>query len=88
MAESQVPWGLNALNGTVTEAAWRAKPSWYLVGTDDHMIPPDARRFMSKRAGASVVETRGSHALYVSRPGPVAELFERAAASVRTMASR
>ena len=52
MAESQVPWGLDALNGEVTQAAWKTKPSWYLVTTDDHMIPPDAQRFMSKRARA------------------------------------
>src|SRR5437667_4416886 len=44
MAQSQVPWGLNALNGEVTEASWRTKPSWYLVATDDHMIPPAAQR--------------------------------------------
>jgi pimeloyl-ACP methyl ester carboxylesterase len=88
MAESQVPWGLDALNGTVTEPAWKSKPSWYLVATDDHMIPPDAQRFMSKRAGAKVVETKGSHALYVSRPAPVAALIKQAAASTTTTASR
>jgi len=83
MAESQVPWGLDALNGAVTEAAWKSKPSWYLVATDDHMIPPDAQRFMSKRAGATVVETPGSHAVYVSRPEPVAKLIATAASTVR-----
>jgi pimeloyl-ACP methyl ester carboxylesterase len=56
MADSQVPWGLDALNGAVTEPAWRSKPSWYLVSTDDKMIPPDAQRAMSKRAGSTVVE--------------------------------
>ncbi|HEX6626675.1 MAG TPA: alpha/beta hydrolase, partial [Gemmatimonadaceae bacterium] len=88
MAESQVPWGLDALNGTVTEPAWKTKPSWYLVATDDRMIPPDAQRFMSKRAGAKVVETKGSHALYVSRPAPVAELIEQAAAAITKTASK
>jgi pimeloyl-ACP methyl ester carboxylesterase len=88
MAESQVPWGLDALNGSVTEAAWRTKPSWYLVATDDRMIPPDAQRMMSKRAGATVVETKGSHAVYVSRPAPVAALIKQAAASLTTSASR
>jgi len=88
MAESQVPWGLEALTGSVTQAAWKTKPSWYLVATDDHMIPPDAQRFMSKRAGATVVETKGSHALYVSRPAPVAALIKQAAAKVTTTASR
>ena len=87
MAESQVPWGLDALNGAVTEASWKSKPSWYLVATDDRMIPPDAQRFMSKRAGAIVVETPGSHALYVSRPEPVAKLIAQAVSAV-TVASR
>jgi pimeloyl-ACP methyl ester carboxylesterase len=87
MAESQVPWGLEALNGTITQAAWRTKPSWYLVVTDDRMIPPPAQRFMSKRAGSTVVETAGSHAIYVSRPAPVAALIEQAATSLRTTAS-
>jgi pimeloyl-ACP methyl ester carboxylesterase len=82
MAESQVPWSLDALNGAVTEAAWKTKPSWYLVATDDHMIPPDAQRFMSKRAGAKVVESPGSHAVYVSRPEPVAKLIAQAASAV------
>ena len=68
MADSQVPWGLEALNGAVTEPAWRTKPSWYLVATEDKMIPPDAQRAMSKRAGSTVVEAKGSHAVHVSQP--------------------
>jgi len=84
MAQSQVPWGLTALNGEVTEASWRTKPSWYLVATDDHMIPPDAQRFMSKRAGATVQESPGSHAIYVSRPAPVVALIEQAARALET----
>ena len=88
MAESQVPWGLEALNGSVTDPAWKTKPSWYLVATDDRLIPPDAQRFMSKRAGAKVTETKGSHALYVSRPGPVADVIKQAAATVSSTASR
>jgi len=88
MAESQVPWGLDALNGAVTQASWKQKPSWYLVATDDKMIPPDAQRFMSKRAGAQVAETAGSHALYVSRPGPVASIIKKAAAATMATASR
>jgi len=86
MADSQVPWGLDALNGAVTEPAWRSKPSWYLVSTDDKMIPPDAQRFMSKRAGATVSESPGSHALYVSRPEPVAKIIARTASSVTVAA--
>ena len=79
MADSQVPWGVEALSGTITEPAWRSKPSWYLVATDDRMIPPDAQRAMSKRAGSTVVETKGSHAVYVSQPEAVASLIEKAA---------
>ena len=79
MADSQVPWGVAALEGAVSEPAWKTKPSWYLVATDDRMIPPPAQRFMSKRAGAKVVESAGSHAIYVSRPDDVASLIKKAA---------
>jgi pimeloyl-ACP methyl ester carboxylesterase len=82
MANSQVPWGLAALNGKVTEPAWATKPSWYLVATDDRMIPPPAQRAMSKRAGSSVVEAKGSHAVYVSQPEAVADLIKKAANSL------
>jgi len=81
MADSQVPWGVQALGGTVSEPAWRSKPSWYLVSTEDKMIPPDAQRAMSKRAGAKVVEVKGSHAVYVSQPGAVASFIEQAASA-------
>ena len=81
MADSQVPWGLDALNGAVSEPAWRSKPSWYLVVTDDHMIPPPAQRAMSERAGATVTETPGSHAVYVSNPRAVANVIAQAARS-------
>lgn len=84
MAQSQVPWGLDALNGEVTGASWRTKPSWYLVATDDRMIPPAAQRLMSKRAGATVIESPGSHAVYVSRPAPVVALIEQAASALKT----
>jgi pimeloyl-ACP methyl ester carboxylesterase len=79
MADSQVPWGLDALNGAVTDPAWKAKPSWYLIASEDKMIPPDAQRAMSKRAGSAVVEEKGSHAIYVSQPEAVAKLIETAA---------
>ena len=82
MADSQVPWGLDALNGAVSSPAWKTKPSWYLVSTDDRMIPPDAQRAMSKRAGATVTEVKGSHAVYVSQPKAVAMLIAKAATSV------
>jgi pimeloyl-ACP methyl ester carboxylesterase len=82
MADSQVPWGLDALNGAVTQPAWKTKPSWSLVATDDKMIPPDAQRAMSKRAGATVVEVKGSHAVYVSQPQAIAAIVEQAARNV------
>jgi pimeloyl-ACP methyl ester carboxylesterase len=79
MANSQVPWGIEALGGTITEPAWKTKPSWYLVSTEDRMIPPPAQRLMSKRAGSRVSEVAGSHAVYVSQPKPVAAFIEQAA---------
>jgi pimeloyl-ACP methyl ester carboxylesterase len=85
MADSQVPWGLGALSGTISEPAWRTKPSWYLVATEDKMIPPAAQRVMATRAGSTVVEERGSHAIYVSRPAAVAALIEEALKGVKVI---
>src|SRR5213593_946833 len=82
MADSQVPWGVDALSGTISQAAWRTKPSWYLIATEDKMIPPPAQRFMSERAGSTLVEVAGSHAIYVSQPNAVATLIESAAKGV------
>jgi pimeloyl-ACP methyl ester carboxylesterase len=79
MADSQVPWGIDALGGTISDPAWRTKPSWYLIATEDRMIPPAAQRAMSSRAGSTVVEVAGSHAIYVSQPVAVAELIKQAA---------
>jgi pimeloyl-ACP methyl ester carboxylesterase len=87
MADSQVPWGVEALSGAISDPAWRTKPTWYLVTTEDRMIPPDAQRAMSKRAGSTVVEVKGSHAIYVSQPGAVAALIEQAAKGVVTAAA-
>jgi len=87
MADSQVPWGVGAPSGTISEPAWRVKPSWYLVTTEDRMIPPAAQRAMSKRAGSTVVEVKGSHAIYVSQPGAVAALIEQAAKGISTAAA-
>jgi pimeloyl-ACP methyl ester carboxylesterase len=81
MADAQVPWGMEALQGMVSQPAWKSKPSWYLVATDDRMIPPIAQRAMSQRAGSTVVEVRGSHAVYVSRPDAVVDLIAQAAQS-------
>src|SRR5712675_1634748 len=79
LADSQVPWGVAALSGAVSEPAWKTKPSWYLVATEDKMIPPPAQRQMATRAGATVVEAAGSHAIYVSKPEAVAALIAAAA---------
>ena len=86
MADAQVPWGVEALSGTISEPAWRSKPSWYLVATEDRMIPPPAQRAMSSRAGATVVEVAASHAIYVSQPAAVANLIATAAKESRAMA--
>jgi len=82
MAASQVPWGVDALGGRVTEPAWKSRPSWYLVATEDRMIPPPAQRQMAQRAGAAVSEVAGSHAIYVSQPQAVASLIEKAVAAL------
>jgi pimeloyl-ACP methyl ester carboxylesterase len=83
MADSQVPWGVDALGGSITEAAWRMKPSWYLVATEDRMVPLAAQRAMSERTGSTGVEAAGSHAIYVSQPATVAALIEQAASGAR-----
>ena len=87
MADSQVPWGVDALGETISEPAWRTKPSWYLLTTEDRMIPPPAQREMSKRAGSTVVEVEASHSVYVSQPAAVAELVKKAASEVRSAAA-
>lgn len=88
MADSQVPWGVGALNGAISEPAWKTKPSWYLVATEDKMIPPASQRLMAKRAGATVEEARGSHAIYLSQPEAVAALIVRAAQGATVSAGR
>jgi len=84
MADSQVPWGVGAISAEVGEPAWRSRPSWWLIATDDLIIPPDAQRFMSKRAGSRVVEIDGNHAIYVSNPTAVAELIQTAVTELRS----
>jgi len=83
MADSQVPWGVEALNGAVSDPAWRSKPTWYLIATEDRMIPPPAQRAMADRVGATTTELPGSHAIYVSQPAAVANLITQAARSLR-----
>ncbi|MBI3897607.1 MAG: alpha/beta hydrolase [Gammaproteobacteria bacterium] len=82
MAHSQIPWGIDALNGAVSIPAWKSKPSFYLVATEDRMIPPDAQRSMAKRAGATTTEAAGSHAIYISKPKDVVDLIEKAAKAI------
>jgi pimeloyl-ACP methyl ester carboxylesterase len=82
MAESQVPWGIDAVNGVISEASWKTKPSWYLIGTEDRMVPPEAQHSMAKRAGAISVEAAGSHAIFVSNPEAVISIIEKAAKTV------
>jgi pimeloyl-ACP methyl ester carboxylesterase len=86
MADSQVPWGVEALSGAIGAPAWKTKPSWYMVATEDRMIPPEAQRLMARRAGSTVVESRGSHAIYVSQPAAVAALIEHAVEGVTAAA--
>lgn len=82
MAESQVPWGVEALNGAISEPAWKTKPSWSLVTTEDRTIPPPAQRFWAERAGATIIEVPGNHAIYISQPDAVAALIEMAAKEI------
>jgi pimeloyl-ACP methyl ester carboxylesterase len=79
---------VNALSGTISEPAWKAKPSWYLHTTEDKMIPPDAQRQMAKRAGAMIVEVKSSHSVFVSHPQAVATLIEKAAKGALVVAAR
>ena len=82
MADSQVPWGVEALGGAITEPAWRSEAE--LVPCDRRPDDPHAaQRLMAKRAGATVVEVGGSHAIYVSQPEPVAAIIEKAATAAK-----
>ncbi len=87
MADAQVPWGVDALSGSITEPAWRIKPSWYLLTTEDKMITPPAQRQMSKRAGSTVTEVASSHATYMAKPEVIAALIVKAAESVNSKAN-
>jgi pimeloyl-ACP methyl ester carboxylesterase len=77
-ADSQVPWGIGALEGAVQQPAWKSRRSYYLVASEDKMIPPPAQRAMSQRVGATTIEVAGSHAIYESKPAEVAAFIERA----------
>jgi hypothetical protein len=82
MADSQVPWGADALGGQISEPAWRTKPSWYLMTTEDKMIPPAAQRTMSVRAGSTTVEVAASHSVFLSQPATVTACIKHAATTV------
>jgi pimeloyl-ACP methyl ester carboxylesterase len=82
MADAQVPWNVAAPGAAITDAAWRAKPSWYLVTTEDRMIPPSAQHTMASRIGATVSEVAASHSVYVSQPEAVATVIVKAAAGL------
>ena len=82
MADSQPPWGVDALSGSISDPAWRSKPCWYLVAADDRTIPPPAQRAMSERAGSTTAESPESHSIHLSQPGAVADLIHKAAAAV------
>ncbi|WP_430389915.1 alpha/beta fold hydrolase [Dyella sp. 20L07] len=86
MADSQVPWNVAAAGGTISTPAWKSKPAFYLVVHGDHMIPEEAQRAMAKRANATVANTSGSHAIYVSNPKVVASLIEQAAKHIEMAA--
>ena len=79
MADSQVPVGLAAFDTDLTTGAWKIKKSWYIVATEDKMIPPDAERGMAKRANAEATEIKSSHAVYISHGAEVAKIIEKAA---------
>lgn len=84
MAVAQRPWGLEAVQGKITSPAWRAKPSFYLLATEDRMIPPEAQAMMAARAGAKVGEVRSSHAVMLSQPDEVAAIIKAAAETEAT----
>lgn len=83
MSIVRAPWGVAAGSGTISEPPRRTKPTWYLIATDDRMIPPEAQCVMAKRAGATVVEVKASHAFYISQPSAVAALIEQAARTAK-----
>ncbi len=80
MADSQVPIAIvEAGSVPNTVAAWKTKPSWYQVGAQDHIIPPDAQRLMAGRAGSTVVEVPGGHLAFISNAQATADLIKQAA---------
>jgi pimeloyl-ACP methyl ester carboxylesterase len=81
MAISQVPISTDSFTHKVTSPAWKTKPSWYMVATQDRSINPEQERMMAKRAHATTVEVNASHVAYMSHPKEAAKLIEEAAAA-------
>lgn len=79
LAASQIPTAGACFGTPITQAAWRTKPSAYVLATEDRVIPPPAQRQMATRANATITEVRGSHAVYVSQPDGVADAIDAAA---------
>jgi len=75
----QWPFQKALLTGKTTHAAWRSKPSWYAVSTEDRTINPDLERFMAKRMGAKTIEVKASHVSLISQPETIANLILEAA---------
>jgi pimeloyl-ACP methyl ester carboxylesterase len=79
MAIAQVPVAADAFAYVFKDVAWKTKPSWHIVATQDHSLSPDAERFMGKRAGGKVFEIKSSHVIFLSHPAAVADIIEAAA---------
>lgn len=84
MAASQVPIAASAFSHVFKNVAWKIKPSWHIVATDDHSIPPDLLRFMGKRTRGKVSEIKASHLVFISQPKKVADIIEAVAKEAAT----
>lgn len=82
LAASQAPTAAAAFAAPMTQAAWRSKPSFYVVSSEDRIIPPDAQRRMAGRAKTAITEIAASHAIYISQADAVADAIHRAAVAV------
>ena len=83
MYASQVPVSVSAFTYVFKDIAWKTKPSWHIVATEDHSLPTDLERFMGKRAGGKVSEIKGSHVIFISHPKEVADINEAAAKTTK-----
>lgn len=83
LSVSQVPATVSAFRAITEAVAWRSKPSWAVVATEDHVYSPDLQRSMYQRAGSKISEIKGSHLVYMSQPEQVAQVIEDAAQSLK-----